>query len=107
MTIELPPTHWWPISGGSDEGETGTIFAYGRREQNPEHLRQNHPDQPVILIADDEVMIQNIVRVTLEQEGYFVLTAENGEAALVMSRQYPGRIHLLLTDVGMPNMSGV
>jgi two-component system, cell cycle sensor histidine kinase and response regulator CckA len=66
-----------------------------------------HRNQPVVLIADDERAIQNMVRNKLEEEGYFVLTAENGEAALILSHQYPGRIHLLLTDIVMPNMSGV
>jgi two-component system, cell cycle sensor histidine kinase and response regulator CckA len=75
--------------------------------QNPEHLRPSEPDQPVILVAEDEILVQNIARITLEQEGYFVLTAPNGEVALYLSRQYPGQIDLLLTDVVMPQMSGV
>ena len=72
-----------------------------------QHLRSNDPDQPVILIAEDEVSIQDVVRIILEEEGFFVLTAENGEAALSVSRQYPGEIHLLLTDIVMPQMGGV
>src|SRR4051794_8375346 len=75
--------------------------------KNPDHLRPDRPDQPVILIADDDVMILNIVRITLERDGYFVLTAENGEAALMLSRSYSGEIHLLLSDVCMPKMSGI
>ena len=51
--------------------------------------------------------IQNFARAILEEDGYFVLTAGNGEVALLLSQQYPGHIHLLLTDVVMPNMSGV
>jgi CheY-like chemotaxis protein len=75
--------------------------------RNPENLRPSRPDQSVILVAEDDVMIQNVVRVTLERDGYFLLTAENGEEALVLSRNYPGEIHLLLTDVGMPRMNGI
>ena len=75
--------------------------------QNPEHLLPDDPDQPVVLIAEDEPMIQNIARITLEREGYFVLTAGNGEVALRLSQQYPGKIHLLLADIVMPKMSGV
>src|SRR5213594_4872810 len=67
--------------------------------QSPEHLLPDNPDQPVILIAEDEVTIQNIARITLEREGYFVLTAENGEVAMLLSQQYPGKIHLLLADI--------
>jgi two-component system, cell cycle sensor histidine kinase and response regulator CckA len=75
--------------------------------KNPLHLRPDRSDQSVILVADDDVMVLNIVRITLEREGYFVLTAENGEEALVLSRSYPGEIHLFLTDVCMPKMSGI
>ena len=39
-------------------------------------------------------------------EGYRVLTAEEPEAALRLSRQFQGRIDLLLTDVVMPGMNG-
>jgi DNA-binding NtrC family response regulator len=75
--------------------------------RNPETLRPDRPDQSVILVAEDDVMVLNLVRVTLERDGYFVLTAENGEEALILSRGYQGDIHLLLTDVCMPKMSGI
>ena len=75
--------------------------------KNPANLRSDHPDQSVILVAEDDVMILNIVRVTLERDGYFVLTAENGEEAVILSRGFSGEIHLFLTDVCMPKMSGI
>jgi two-component system cell cycle sensor histidine kinase/response regulator CckA len=75
--------------------------------QNPEHLRPIHPEQTVILLAEDDVLVQNVVRIVLESVGYFILTAENGEDALHISRKYPGPIHLLLSDVKMPKLSGV
>jgi CheY-like chemotaxis protein len=75
--------------------------------KNPENLRPDRPDQSVILVAEDDAIILNVVRVTLERDGYVVLTAENGEAALRLSRGYQGEIHLLLTDVCMPRMSGI
>ena len=73
---------------------------------NPEHLRPSGPDQTVILVADDEVLIRNIARITLESDGYFVLEAGDGEEALAISRQYPGVIHAVLSDVQMPNLDG-
>ena|SRR5437764_13796756 len=75
--------------------------------EDPEHLRPDRSDQSVILVAEDDVMILNIARITLERLGYFVLTAENGEEALALSRAYPGDIDLLLTDVCMPKMTGI
>jgi two-component system cell cycle sensor histidine kinase/response regulator CckA len=74
---------------------------------NPEHLRPADPSQPVLLLVEDDVMVLNITRITLELEGFFVLTAENGEDALFLSRKYPDEIHVLVTDVVMPKMSGV
>jgi CheY-like chemotaxis protein len=75
--------------------------------QNPEHLRLSNSDQTVILPADDEVLIRNVARITLQSAGYFVLAANDGEEALNISRQYPGTIHALLSDVNMPNLDGL
>ena len=75
--------------------------------EDPEHLRPSHPDQPVILIVDDDVMIRNIARITLEADGYFILAAHDGEEALHISRKFPGTIHALLCDVIMPKVDGL
>ena len=61
----------------------------------------------MVLLAEDDVMVLNIARITLERDGYFLLTAENGEEALYLSRRFPGEIHLLLTDVTMPKIGGL
>jgi CheY-like chemotaxis protein len=74
---------------------------------NPEHPLPAEPSQTVILIAEDDVIIRNFVRVVLEKQGYFVLTACDGEEALALSRQYPGNIDALLSDVVMPKMDGL
>jgi len=76
-------------------------------KKNEENLRPFHPDQTVILVAEDDVLIQNVVRVTLEGDGYFVLTAHDGQEALEISSRYLGHIHLLLTDYSMPRMNGL
>jgi DNA-binding response OmpR family regulator len=61
----------------------------------------------VILVADDEDMIRNFVRIILHAKGYEVLTAANGTEALELSRTHQGCIDLLLTDVHMPQMDGI
>jgi two-component system, cell cycle sensor histidine kinase and response regulator CckA len=71
------------------------------------NLRPADPSQSVVLVVEDEVAILNVARIALEREGYFVLTADNGEAALHLSRIYPGEIHMLVTDIKMPLMGGV
>jgi CheY-like chemotaxis protein len=73
----------------------------------PEHLLPLRVNQTVILLVEDEILIRNVARIVLEREGYFVLTAADGEEGLHLSRTFPGKIHLLLSDVKMPGMDGL
>ena len=59
-----------------------------------------------LLLVEDEDEVREIERDILEAEGYAVLTADHGAAALEFCRQYAGRIDLLITDVVMPGMNG-
>jgi PAS domain S-box-containing protein len=59
-----------------------------------------------ILLAEDQEGVRNMTKKILERCGYKVLAAEAPEVALRMARDYRGPIHLLLTDVVMPGMSG-
>jgi len=61
--------------------------------------------ETVLLVEDDDLVRGLAVRV-LEESGYKVLQASNGEAAITLSRGYGGRIDLLMTDVVMPGMNG-
>jgi len=63
--------------------------------------------QPIILVADDEVMIRNLVTLLLQAHGYVVLSASDGLEALELSRKYPGTIDLVITDVEMPRLNGM
>jgi PAS domain S-box-containing protein len=59
-----------------------------------------------ILLVEDEESVRALARETLEQAGFQVLEARHGADALMVSGQYQGPIHLLVTDVVMPEMSG-
>ena len=59
-----------------------------------------------ILLVEDEATVRELVRRFLERHDYSVLEAENGRAALDIVAQYTGRIHLLVTDIIMPDMNG-
>ena len=59
-----------------------------------------------ILVVEDEGAVLGLARQILEEQGYHVLTARNGLQALQVSREYGGIIHLLLTDVIMPELNG-
>ena len=69
-------------------------------------LRALGTQQSVILVADDEPLIRNLVTLLMQQEGYFVLSAADGHEGLELSRKYPGAIDLVITDVEMPRMNG-
>ena len=59
-----------------------------------------------VLVVEDEAPVRAIVRETLERSGYSVLEASSGDAAMSISASHQGPIHLLLTDLVMPGMSG-
>jgi len=59
-----------------------------------------------ILVVEDEEGVRSLIRLTLESAGYKVLETEDAESALATCASYDGPIHLLLTDVVMPQMSG-
>ncbi len=59
-----------------------------------------------ILLVEDETAVRTMTRLTLEGNGYLVLEAVDGEEALRLCAQHPGPIHLLVSDVVMPRMSG-
>lgn len=57
-----------------------------------------------ILVADDENDIRNLVKISLEENGYTVVTAENGKQALDIIQTQT--IHLVILDVMMPVLDG-
>jgi len=59
-----------------------------------------------ILLVEDENTLRHLTRQYLTNQGYTVLDANNGVAAMQLSAIHPGPIHLLLTDVIMPGMNG-
>jgi signal transduction histidine kinase len=66
------------------------------------------PDQggETILLVEDQDMLRGLARDTLTACGYDVLEAVGSEEALKLSEAYSGPIHLLVTDVLMPKLSG-
>ncbi len=59
-----------------------------------------------VLLVEDEVAVRDLARRFLGKLGYRVLEAGSGAEALAVARGHEGPIHLMLTDVVMPGMSG-
>ncbi|HET9642875.1 MAG TPA: response regulator [Burkholderiaceae bacterium] len=58
-----------------------------------------------IMIVDDSASLRQVVGITLKGAGYEVLEGSDGEAAL---KKLTGqRVHLIISDVNMPNMDGI
>jgi two-component system cell cycle sensor histidine kinase/response regulator CckA len=59
-----------------------------------------------VLVVEDEEEVRNLAAQILQRQGYKVLEAPQGGDALLICEQHPNPIHLMLTDVVMPGMSG-
>ncbi|MBW2344804.1 MAG: response regulator, partial [Deltaproteobacteria bacterium] len=59
-----------------------------------------------VLIVEDDDSLRKLAHKALQQKGYKVLEAENGEDALRVSEEHEDPIDLLITDVVMPKMDG-
>jgi chemotaxis methyl-accepting protein methylase/signal transduction histidine kinase/chemotaxis response regulator CheB len=60
----------------------------------------------VILVVEDEDAVRKLARTILETSGYLVLEARNGREGLALCQAHQGPIHLLVTDVVMPELGG-
>ena len=96
------------------ERGSGTVFSLylPRHAEEPAPIRQEPPAKPAakgsetILLVEDERAILNMTRGMIERQGYTVLAAGTPGEALRLAREHPGEIHLLMTDVMMPEMNG-
>lgn len=59
-----------------------------------------------VLLVEDEERVRDMTKEILQESGYKVLEAKHGQDALLVAGQHPGIIHLMLSDVVMPLMSG-
>jgi CheY-like chemotaxis protein len=78
--------------------------ATARRPAPGENLAAGRGE--TILLVEDAQRVRAVVREILEMTGYTVLEARHGAEAVEVANRHAGPIHLLLTDVVMPQMSG-
>jgi len=98
----------------ASEPGSGTIFRvhlprYIRVVESPPAPERRIPDAETgtILLVDDEPAVLQMTKRMLERLGYTVLPAAHPEEAFGLAQTYPGRIHLLLTDVVLPGENGM
>ncbi len=95
----------------SEPGHGATFTMYFPRATTAEvHTQPNESvklrGSETILLVEDEQQVREVARGILRRYGYTVLEATNGGEALLLCEAHPGPIHLLLSDVVMPGMSG-
>jgi len=96
------------------EPSHGTTFKiYLPRDAGSAPARKSYPGvaqwrrgTETVLLVEDEEGVRALARTVLEMNGYSVLEASAGDQALLLVQQHAGPIHLLMTDVVMPRMSG-
>ena len=101
------------VTVASEPGKGSTFCIYLPQVQENTAAAQPSPrpveptrGKEIILLAEDEDAVRSFARQVLQRSGYEVLEARNGEEALLLGQSHPGPIHVLVTDVVMPQLSG-
>lgn len=92
---------------------TGTCFKifFPRGSEKPSEIATRDTGKmpggsETILLVEDNALTLNFSLKALNTLGYRVLAAVNGEDAVHLADQFPGSIHMLITDVSLPDMNG-
>jgi PAS domain S-box-containing protein len=97
----------------SEPGQ-GTTFKIYLPQQEPQEVATEQPRKPAevltgtetVLLVEDEKSLLKFAKMLLEELGYTVLAAGSPREAIQLAKEYSNEIHLLMTDVVMPGMSG-
>ncbi|MEM6706875.1 MAG: ATP-binding protein [Acidobacteriota bacterium] len=99
VTISLPL-----VGASTAEAKGSAQDAEAQLPEKSEELPPSPAEQRTILLVEDELLVRRLTKRTLEQAGYHVLTASDGQEALETMAE--AQVDFVLSDVVMPNMSG-
>ncbi len=108
-TVKQSGGHIW-VSSEPGQGTSFTVCLTRSTEVAKPVRKTRTPDitggDETILIVEDDETVRTLTHKMLAKYGYTVLEAEDGKSAMRTCKQYREPIHLVLTDVVMPKMSG-
>jgi two-component system, cell cycle sensor histidine kinase and response regulator CckA len=92
-------------------GSTFKIYLPAATETTEPLDESPPPDRPLtgaetVLVVEDQEEVRSVIAATLRRQGYSVLLAPDADNAIAASRNHSGPIHLLLSDVVLPGLSG-
>lgn len=82
------------------------VFSPPSAQSSPQHFAADIRGDETILVVEDDRLLRDLVVRGLERSGFLVLQARNGIDAVSVMERHKAPIHLVLTDVVMPEMSG-
>ena len=93
-------------------GRVAELTRQMQPQGSPSQISREIPERPhspaakTILLVEDEVVIRRFMKSCLESQGYTILEAGHGPEAIATALRYQGTIHLVITDVRLPEMDG-
>ena len=92
---------FWPVAPGKEKDNRVNNLSAGKFNN-----RTDLSGEETILIVEDELNVRTLARTILQDHGYTVFEAENGEDALRMIARQNLKVDLVISDVVMPGMNG-
>ncbi len=101
------------VESAPGRGARFTIYLpRATRDATPSNARPAYEAEPgysaraTVLLVEDEPVLRNVSQRALENEGYTVLTAEDGFEAVAVAETFSGTIDLVITDIVLPGLNG-
>lgn len=82
------------------------MTTFAEPHPTPPPTDRRAPARPLVLVAEDEPTVRDMVRLVLELDGFEVIEAESGDRAAALARTRLHALAVLLTDVRMPGLTG-